>query len=547
MSGGGPEDRLDTFREAWKDHTEGFAPSPQHRRTLEGNMELLSSRLTQPIYGPQDVIQCADEIEDGLSDSHTRHLEAASSTSVQDLIDEIASAAEDDREAEVDKSEVDQIIRDHIDRDGLEDEIESSGYDVQTMRSKLFGGVSETSLLLAKKSLSLYDLAERTQSCASELSSSSFRSRYHGELADSIQSYLQEGTEDVPIDDVVAESVDEFYYGGWDDDSFSEAIDVLESTDDVDEFCGLLRGTGYAREYCVPLPGGSNELPAPQMSVGGVEFFMKGCDDFTYLDDFVELDERTEEDAARISEQTNLFAVLNVTAPTKETGEKKMQNKLERSIDALNYSKKKGVLQSPFTQLKTTYICRVSDGSWNIQTSWHNKYAIPLSFRFGENVDVIQDWFEFMAADDSDLTQLEKRFINSYRWYGDGIQSGIPEEEFLKYMISIESMVVPEEYGGKKYLIADRLADLLGIYDEFRDSFKNEIISLYDTRSRLVHNADFDVSELDDKVATARQRASDMFGSLIENYLEDYDDLDALLADVDELVVPEKPDDWSPI
>jgi hypothetical protein len=27
-------------------------------------------------------------------------------------------------------------------------------------------------------------------------------------------------------------------------------------------------------------------------------------------------------------------------------------------------------------------------------------------------------------------TSLERRFIQSYRWYGDGVQSGIPEEEF---------------------------------------------------------------------------------------------------------------------
>ena len=344
---------------------------------------------------------------------------------------------------------------------------------------------------------------------------------------------------------LIPELLGELHSSGWEDDSVEEAIDILEDPGDVEEFCGVLRGERYGREYCVPLP--ADRIPEPHLNVAGVDFYMRGSDEFTYLNDLVESDERAEQAVDLSTQDTDFFAVLELFAPTQEVGEKRMEQKLERAIDALNYSKTKGVVQSPFTQSKTTYFCRLSNGTYTIHTSNHHKYSIPHDFRVtDEGVELLEDEFEFFAKEDDSHTSLERRFIQSYRWYGDGVQSGIPEEEFLKYVISIESMLIPETSGNKKDRLAQRLADLFGIYERYRESFKNEVTALYDTRSTLVHSAEIDILDMDQEVSSARTKATKMFGVILEEYIDEYDEIEELLEELDRRDVPEAPDDHNP-
>jgi hypothetical protein len=107
-------------------------------------------------------------------------------------------------------------------------------------------------------------------------------------------------------------------------------------------------------------------------------------------------------------------------------------------------------------------------------------------------------------------------------------------------------MLIPETSGNKKDRLAQRLADLFGIYERYRESFKNEVTALYDTMSTLVHSAEIDILDMDQEVSSARTKATKMFGVILEEYIDEYDEIEELLEELDRRDVPEAPDDHNP-
>jgi hypothetical protein len=146
------------------------------------------------------------------------------------------------------------------------------------------------------------------------------------------------------------------------------------------------------------------------------------------------------------------------------------------------------------------------------------------------------------------MSELEQRIIQSYRWYGDAIQSGIAEEELLKYMISMENMLIPENklHLNKRETLARRLADLRGIYQDYREAFKDTVVALYQRRNELVHGAELNVQGIEDDVDTAHRLASEMFALLLAEEVDEYDNTRDLIDDIEERAIPVRPDDEPP-
>lgn len=544
MAGDPREVRISTFREVWYELMERPLSGTQYRLDLEANLTSLLRRLEQPWYDMEDVLKHAEQVSEELPDQITPRLESASTTSLHSLSNQISDALEVDQNNHR-NGDLEDTIQSNIDMASIEDALEGTDYNIQRVRSILFGEVANLTRLEEKKTLRLTDLIETIRRCREELESATFKHSYRNELVRPIQQFLANNNPDVPIERIVSELLTELSSADWEEDSKDEAIQVLERADDIEEFCDVLRGNVYSRKYCVPLP--ADRITKAHISIAGVDFYMEKSDEFTFFDELVELDDRTEARIERSTQHTGFFAVLELVAPTKEVGERLMEQKLENAIDALNFRKNRGVVQSPFTQSRTTYFCILPDGSWNILTSNHQKYCFPHEFGVDEeSLEYLEDNFNFLDESEKEYSNFEKRFVQSYRWYGDGIQSGIPEEEFLKYIFSMESMLVPEIPGGKKERLAQRLADLLGIYQRYRDSFKNEVISLYDTRSDLVHNAEIDILDMDGEVSSARDKASRMFGVILQDYIEDCSNIQELLADLEDRPVPEAPENHNP-
>lgn len=531
------ESEIEAFRSEWTELTQKSTNSPLFVRM---NLDNAFTKFLNDVKAGSDVeaiTDSAEELKAELSNTVTISLESASSTSFHQLIDDISNSIKSDYSRPSTDS-LDDIIRDSIDENYLENKVEEADYEIGPIKSDLFRDISRLSNKREARSINTYQLKNDVENYKSILESYEFKKNYRDELVEKVEVYLSEGELDESLDDIVSELVGELRTIGWNGDSLEEVIENLETTDTIDEFCDVLRGEKYLRKYCVPLP--SDHLLKSHMKVAGVDFYMEDDSEFTYLDDIMEYDERLKQTIELMASDTNFYAILQVVAPTHEIGEKKMEQKLERAIDALNYRQKIGVVQSPFLQSQTNYICKDSNGQYKIQVSNHEKYGFQHSFRETENnMDLLEEQFDFFNTPEEERTPLENRFIQSYRWYGDGIQSGIPEEELLKYVVAIESMLVPEEYGVKNKKVARRLSDIRGVYKEDRDSYQDSIIELYNTRNKIVHTAEIDIPNIDTQIELAHRSATNMYGMILELYIDEYDEISELLDHLSEKDVPE--------
>jgi hypothetical protein len=92
-----------------------------------------------------------------------------------------------------------------------------------------------------------------------------------------------------------------------------------------------------------------------------------------------------------------------------------------------------------------------------------------------------------LAKDAKSRKDLEKRLINSIRWIGTGIHSGNDCDKFLMYIIAIECLLIKRHEEGNTSSITERCAFLLSDLPEKRFQNDKKMKTLYDTRSRIVH------------------------------------------------------------
>jgi hypothetical protein len=96
------------------------------------------------------------------------------------------------------------------------------------------------------------------------------------------------------------------------------------------------------------------------------------------------------------------------------------------------------------------------------------------------------------------LTPSEKRVLTAVRWAGRAAGKARPSEEFLFYLIALETLLLPSEKDSElTYRLKLRAAHLLARKIETRESLFKRIGELYSTRSAIVHTGNQDVSAED--------------------------------------------------
>jgi hypothetical protein len=96
------------------------------------------------------------------------------------------------------------------------------------------------------------------------------------------------------------------------------------------------------------------------------------------------------------------------------------------------------------------------------------------------------------------INAIEERIIASIQWAGKATIRNRKEEAFLLYAIALESLILPEkntvELG---YRLRTRVAHLLAENLEQRKIISKNINALYETRSDIVHNGSYQVTDAD--------------------------------------------------
>jgi hypothetical protein len=178
--------RIVSFHEVWEDNTQSPAFAPQVRLELEAHLTHLLTRIEQAWDDSEAVLQNAEEITTEIPDTITPRLGSAFSGSLYGLNEKITDALHSDRKRVDERPDLQEILAENIDADAIEEAVGDTEYNIQSIKSTLFGEVANTSRREEKKSLDLYDLVEEIQGCRRELGSSGFKQRYRRELVDPI-------------------------------------------------------------------------------------------------------------------------------------------------------------------------------------------------------------------------------------------------------------------------------------------------------------------------------------------------------------------------
>jgi hypothetical protein len=94
-------------------------------------------------------------------------------------------------------------------------------------------------------------------------------------------------------------------------------------------------------------------------------------------------------------------------------------------------------------------------------------------------------------------TGYQERLLSSIRWAGKATvlaYQGRREDAFLLYAIALESMILPEFDSEISYRFRLRLSHLMFEKAKYRREYSNKISDIYNNRSSIVHNGNFEIS-----------------------------------------------------
>jgi len=106
-----------------------------------------------------------------------------------------------------------------------------------------------------------------------------------------------------------------------------------------------------------------------------------------------------------------------------------------------------------------------------------------------------------LAKERSQLSGIEKRLLAAIQWSGRATVDSRPEEAFLLYAISLESIILAEaDKEELLFRLRVRIAHLLGKTLKGRQDIFKDVGEIYRIRSSIVHNGTYEVLEEDVKV-----------------------------------------------
>lgn len=381
MSDANITNRIKAVRESWNDEVHRPGEPRGYRRRLKILLTRLLNRISNMWYSSAEATSFAEEHGTELNRLLTPRLIRASYGAIEELEAGFVDTASPETGEPTESGVVEEILRENINDKPIAEAFADTEFNWHHVKSDLYREIHIISRRAKERQLELFEREDLFTSCIEELESESFKSRYREELVSTVKEYLKTGTSQDEIETVTAELIGELFSAGWDEDSFDEVIEVLGDEDDIGEFCQVIPGKLYELNYCVPLP--VDKLPRDHVQIAGVDFYMEDSPSFQFLSDLmtdaIDADEQIQPIFDAFRDDTNMYAVLSVNAPTSAVGEQRMEIKLERAIDALNLGQERGVIQSPFIQRQTKYICQYPDGSYDIRFDNQKNTNFPIA------------------------------------------------------------------------------------------------------------------------------------------------------------------------
>jgi len=99
---------------------------------------------------------------------------------------------------------------------------------------------------------------------------------------------------------------------------------------------------------------------------------------------------------------------------------------------------------------------------------------------------------ELLLKNDDNLTSLEKDLLSAILWFGNAVKEQQKNMKFIKSVIALETLLVPDGGRNKRDTISKRLSSILYAHDD--DDKKREVFlnmrSLYEIRNSIIHSGE---------------------------------------------------------
>ena len=107
-------------------------------------------------------------------------------------------------------------------------------------------------------------------------------------------------------------------------------------------------------------------------------------------------------------------------------------------------------------------------------------------------IDHMLTLYRFVEGGSMPEMEISKALLRAIRWFGSAVQDKEMEDKLVKYIFALETLLVPEDRGGKRARLTFRVVLLqLRVNRELPYSnFPNDLNHFYQKRNQIVHGGD---------------------------------------------------------
>lgn len=395
---------------------------------------------------------------------------------------------------------------------------------------RLESAVKRTALEDAESKLDIDGVETLTNDLQRLLTSTSVKTEYRNEITDNLENHLLENE---MLSHTSLKTNIQFLFAelgerGWPRECVEKVIKAFwvgeyDSADDrIAVYTDRVRDVDTEKTVYIPLPDFPSELSG--ISFAGVLIEERNADPIRFDERFNPDYERLEKDI----EDVDVFAKTTVTGDLNQLVRLRATENLENVFDALNFGEKYP-LQTPVKNEIMRFYAEDDDTTIRLL---HGKADIRyLDMASPEQAFEKLDRFEDLFDRNRD-SELEMAIKNAMRWHRYAIESNYPSDKFLKFVVALESVLVPEEGPGKTPNIKERGVKLLGVLGPYQEEYRQFFDKTYSVRSEIAHSAEYRLSEVDLDLEKIRNYSARILGAVSE-YIDSCNNIDEVLDELD--------------
>lgn len=401
---------------------------------------------------------------------------------------------------------------------------------VNELRSRLYSQATSQADKRLFKDITEASIVNELNNVRSHLASEVTVTGYTTELVGIIEKNLNsiKSISDNYLRKVIQELFAELRSRGWREDDFQKVLRKYVTNDNGEsskvQFFEKIGEKSSPKLCHVGLPDAHMGDFTP-LEVGEVTFHSLSDPDFD-----IQSRQHPATVGINFANQAEVWASAEVVGATEDIMMRHLKEKVARAVDVLNLGKKAGTLSPPFDE-SYTILQETSDNRVLPLKRSRDLSKVPFS-QIASKSDIksrIEHFSDYL--DGAIETPLEVALSNSIRWYGYANRSPEDEEQFLKYIISIESLLVEGKAESKRDTIAERAVNILQMHEGVRPEQEELFTSMYEIRNEIVHSGARNLPAFEHQLSKLEQRASHLI-SIVEQYTDECDSISEVVRQI---------------